>query len=776
MHGLKYIQFVIEFIQFGIIEFMFNKKDITFASSSKFELLIINQIMTPQTHFHYYNQSRAKLKNLLSTIILFFTAVAAAQTTISGKVVDFKNNPVYGANIYLEGTYDGATSTEEGRFSFTTTETGVQTLTISFLSFETKTIIEDVSKLNNLIIKLREDVESLDAVVISAGSFEASDNSKVSVLKPLDVVTTASALGDYVGALQTLPGTSNVAEDGRLFVRGGSADETQIFIDGIRVFTPYTPTTNNIPTRGRYSPFLFDGITFSTGGYSSEFGQALSSVLLLNTIDEPDQEKTDIGIMSVGASLGNTQKWEKSSLSFNASYINLAPYLALFEDRNEWQTPVSGAQGEMVFRQKFNNGILKFYAAFDTSKFELNQEDINYEEGIDFKLNNNNLYLNTSYKGVLGNNWTLSSGVSYTYAKNKIGIQTSNIEDKENSAHLKLKLKKRFNSRLKLNFGAEQFITDFDENFKDHTVNGTYGFDNTITAGFAEGDIIFSKDVALKVGVRADYSALFNTINVAPRAALAYKSSKNGQFSLAYGNFFQNPNSSVLKFEDDLKAQKTTHYILNYQYVKAGKIFRAEAYRKDYDHLIKFDSDYETYSTNFSTSGEGYAQGLDLFWRDNTSFKNVDYWVSYSYLDTERNYRNFTTAAQPSYATNHNLSVVGKYWIDRWKSQIGVDYGFSSGRPYDNPNTTAFMDARTKSFHSLSLNWAYLLDSQKILYFSVNNVLGFKNINGYQYADTPDVNGQFSRRALTPAADQFFFVGFFWTISEDGKDNQLDNL
>ena len=78
---------------------------------------------------------------------------------------------------------------------------------------------------------------------------------------------------------------------GDYFVRGGDAGETQIFIDGIRVFTPYSPTTNNSPTRGRYSPFLFDGITFSTGGYSAEYGQALSSVLLLSTIDEPDQEK-----------------------------------------------------------------------------------------------------------------------------------------------------------------------------------------------------------------------------------------------------------------------------------------------------------------------------------------------------------------------------------------------------------------------------------------------------------------------------------------------------
>jgi len=83
---------------------------------------------------------------------------------------------------------------------------------------------------------------------------------------------------------------------------------------------------------------------------------------------------------------------------------------------------------------------------------------------------------------------------------------------------------------------------------------------------------------------------------------------------------------------------------------------------------------------------------------------------------------------------------------------------------------------RTKAFNSLSLNWAYLLSPQKILYFSVNNALGFRNINGYQYANTPNVNGNFSRRALTPAADQFFFVGFFWTISEDRTDNQLDNL
>ncbi len=86
------------------------------------------------------------------------------------------------------------------------------------------------------------------------------------------------------------------------------------------------------------------------------------------------------------------------------------------------------------------------------------------------------------------------------------------------------------------------------------------------------------------------------------------------------------------------------------------------------------------------------------------------------------------------------------------------------------------MAEKTKPFNSVSFNWAYLIDQQKILYFSVNNVFGFNNINNYEYTDVTNGSGVFDRRAVRPAADSFFFVGFFWTISADGKSNQLDNL
>ncbi|GER59088.1 TonB-dependent receptor [Patiriisocius marinus] len=721
-----------------------------------------------------YNNSKVSLS--IFFISLFSILSLSAQTVISGKVSEKNGTPIEGANVYLDGTYDGTATDAQGNFSFETEEKGPQLIKVTFLSFEPYTFFGDVKILNNLKIKLREDVNSLETVVLSAGTLEASDNSKVSVLKPLDVVTTASALGDFVGALQTLPGTTTVAEDGRLFVRGGDASETQIFIDGIRVFTPYTPTTNNAPTRGRYSPFLFDGITFSTGGYSAEFGQALSSVLLLNSIDEPAQEATNIQIMSVGGGFGHTEKWDKSSLSINTSYINLAPYLALFNSRNDFQKPFQTFSGEAVYRQKLKNGLLKVYGAFDTSNFSLTQEDINNPDGTQFSLNNKNFYGNTSYSGVLTNDLKIDVGASYTLATTEIGINNITVDDTENSAHFKIKLKNRFSNRFKLTGGVEQFITDFEEQVSGDFNPQEYGYKNNLTAAFAETDIIFSRNFAIKTGLRVEYSAMFNDITIAPRLSLAYKTGKNSQLSIAYGNFNQQPNAEILKFEQNLRARNTSHYIANYQYTANNRIFRAELYRKDYTNLVTYDTTTASSESNFTNNGDGYAQGLDVFFRDDESIKNLDYWVSYSYLDSERKFQNYPIEATPSFASKHNASVVTKYWVEKWQSQIGASYTYGSGRSYTNPNEPGFLQEQTRAFNSLSLNCAYLITPQKIVYASVNNVLGFNNINGYQYANTPNASGQFNRQALLPATDQFFFVGFFWTISDDGKENQLDNL
>jgi len=718
------------------------------------------------------------MKKIIFLASLLFTMSFYAQQTVSGKVTDTKGEPIFGANVYLDGTYDGSSTDEKGEFSFLSSETGTQTLVVSFISFEEFSLTADIKTFHKLTIKLREDVNTLDAVIINAGTFEAGDNAKVTALKPLDVVTTASALGDFVGALQTLPGTSTVAEDGRLFVRGGDAEETQIFIDGIRVFAPFTPSANNIPSRGRFSPFLFKGISFSTGGYSAEYGQALSSVLSLTTIDEPVQEKTDIAAMTVGVGVGNTQKWEKGSFSINTSYVNLAPYLEAFPDRNTWNRPIQSASGEMVYRHKLpNDQLIKLYGAFSYTDFDLIQQDINFVDGLRFGLRNRNLYFNGSYRAFLENGWTLNTGFSIANDNTNLNIGEDVVKNNDNSAHIKIKLRKRFSNRFKLNFGAEYFLTDFDEDFISQSFGDfAYGFQNNITGLFVETDIFFSKQLASKVGVRAEHSELLNQTTISPRASIAYKVGEYSQFSLAYGQFYQNPKSEFLKFSDDFIAENTSQLIANFQYVKEKQILRIEAYYKDYSDLVTFDTEFSGPTSNFTSDGSGFARGVDVFWRDNQSIKNTDYWISYSYLDTERDYRNYPITATPNFASDHNLSIVTKHWVEKWKSQLGFSYNFASGRTYTDPNQGGFLNKETKSYNSISFNWAYLISQQQILYFSVNNVLGTKNVFGYNYANQPDMNGSFARQAIVPNADQFFFVGFFWTLSDDRKSNQLNNL
>ncbi|GAB5474241.1 MAG: TonB-dependent receptor [Maribacter sp.] len=720
------------------------------------------------------------MKNqILLITCLFYTLISLSQTTISGLVTDVKGNPIEGANIYLDGTYDGASSDAKGGFTFETTETGTQNLIVSMVGFDTYMQAGDISYLKDLKIELAEAINQLTGVTLTAGSFQAGDNSKVSVLKPLDIVTTAGAAGDFVGALQTLPGTSTVSEDGRLFVRGGQAGETQVFIDGLRVFQPFNATANNIPTRGRFSPFLFKGITFSTGGYSAEYGQALSSVLLLNTTDEPDQEKTDISVLSVGAGLGKTEIWGDKSLSVNAQYINLAPYQWIIpnEQGARWNKPYESISGEAVFRSKTDKGMFKFYTGFNQANLNLDQEDINFDEFVNFGLKNSNLYANTSYKHFFDKEWTMTAGVSVSSDRNDIAFDVNDIEANETAGHLKLKLKKTFNSRFQLNFGAEHFRTNYDNIFTaPDGFTFQSGFNDNLSAGFAEADIFFSNKFAMKLGVRGEYSSFLEDSNIAPRLSLAYKSSEKGQFSLAYGDFYQNPLAESLQFDRSLDFEKTSHYILNYQYLSDGKTFRAEAYYKDYDGLVKFDTEMPQFDSQFSNLGGGYATGIDFFWRDNKSIKNLDYWASYSYLNTERDYRDFSERATPNFAPTHSLSLVTKYWVEDWRSQIGVSYNYGSGRPYDNPNTPEFLAEKTRPFNSLNVNWAYLISQQKILFFSVSNITGFQNVNGYQYADAPNMDGIFDRRAIRPTADAFFVVGFFWTISDDKSSNQLDNL
>ncbi len=719
------------------------------------------------------------MKTAFLTIFLFFYLFSnlQAQNKISGAVTDPGGNPVFGANVYLYGTYDGTTTLEDGSFEFYTQSTAPIVLIVSYVSFLEFRKEGDSSQMADLRIILKEDLSTLDAVTITAGNFQAGDKSRVSVLKPLDIVTTAGSAGNIIAALQTLPGTQNVGESGRLFVRGGEAGETQTFVDGLRVSQPYTASVQNLPARGRFSPFLFSGISFSTGGYSAEYGDALSSVLLLETRDEVEEDRTEISLMTVGLGMGHTKKWENSSLSVNTSYINLAPYIMAVPEKLDWEKAYESLSGESIFRQQFKNGFWKVYAAFDTSGFEFNRQNIDATRLENIELKNQNFYLNTSYRGTIWETWQLFAGLSHGYSNNFTNLDATNIENNENAFHLKASLGKRISNGIRLKAGFDYFSTGFDEIYFDGILTSyKSGYNLQHIAGYAEADVMFSRNLAAKIGFRYSHYDLIKENNITPRLSAAYRINKNVQFSAAVGKFIQSPGQEYLKYTTDLSAEEASHYILNFQYNKDRRLLRTEIYHKDYSDLIKYDTQVAAFDSEFSNSGSGYARGLDIFWRDGRSIKNLEYWFSYSYIDTERDYRNYPLKVTPHFVADHSASLVTKYWVQSWRSQMGFSYNYSTGRPFNDPNSNNFMNGRTRDYNNLSFNWAYLLRPQKILYFSVSNVPGSQNVFGYEFSSTPDPNGIYKSRAITPTADRFFFLGFFWTLSDNKESNQLKNL
>lgn len=716
---------------------------------------------------------------ITSGIFFFFGLITFSQTVITGKVSQENGDPLPGANIYLQGTYDGTSSNQKGEFKLKTSKTGPVTIQVGFISYELFTkpveLKGDTIRLN---VKLKEAFNQLNAVTITAGTFEAGDKKQAVTISSLDMMTTAGAAGDVYGALQSLPGTTINGESGRLFVKGGDSEESQTYIDGSLVSVPYNSSAPNLATRGRFNPFMFKGTIFSTGGYSAEYGQALSSVLLLSTNDMPAEDQLDLSFMSIGLEVAGTKLWKNGAATGTLTYNNLAPYMSLAPQNYVWSKAPESATGAISIRQKTSKtGMFKFYSNIDNGSFTLNQENLNPAGNTTgFHLKNNNQYMNASWNDKLGENWGINAAASLTHNQDDIHFEQTTITKRIRGTYLKNTFSYHFSDKLSLKFGGELFAKTYTQNVKLSSETHDNSFTNHTFSAFTEAQIYASSKFVTRIGGRVEYADYLNRFTFSPRLSAAYKITGKSQFSMAYGWFYQNPVDDYLLYTDQIKPERADHYTFSFQSSANSRTIRIELYYKDYKDLVKLTGGEFYLPTSYNNHGSGYAKGLDLFWRDKKTIKNGDYWISYSYLDTKRDYRNFPEEAIPTFASKHNLSVVYKHWLGSIRSYPGLNFRYSSPRVYNDPNSTIFNGKKMLPYRSLDLSWSFLYRQNIILYGAVTNVLNFKNEFGQRYSDHPDVNGNYPGKAIQPSSNQFYVFGCFITLTRKGNANQLEKI
>lgn len=742
------------------------------------------------------HQSNTVMKHVLLVAFIFLSVSLFAQNTaISGKVLDNKKHPLPGASITIKDAYDGATADSSGSFHFATTEKGAHILVVSSSGYKT---IEQPINLNGTLIHLdfsiKEEVNELKAVVVTGGSFEASDAKKATLLSSMDIVTTASANGDINSALKTLlPGIQRVGESGELFVRGGTGDETRQFIDGTTVANPLFAGAPDIATRGRFSPFLFKGTVFSSGGYSALYGQALSAALILESIDLPDRSSASASISPLfwGAQYQSLAKDKKSSWGGSYNYTNVALYFKAVKQTPDYFAIPQFHNGDFNFRVKTSaNGMLKFYGSYGYSNLGLRNPDIDSSILKNaFGVQNNNLYTNLSYREKLANHWKMNLGFSFSSNRdginqtlenaanqpvignlpNYLSMKTFGLVSKNLLAQGKVVIEHKFNGLNAIRFGTEYWYSTNTATYNSYYKKITDNFN----AVFAEGDVYISNDLAAKAGLRVENSTYIGKANIAPRFSLAYKMNKAAQLTADYGIFYQKPTDQYLLYNNSLNYMKATHYILTYQKADAFQTFRSQLFYKKYNQLLT------TNNKDTTNGGTGYADGIEIFWRDKKTLKNFDYWITYSYLDTKRQYLNYPYSITPYFAAKHTANFVVKKFFTKMNTQLNANYSFATGRPYydfvaDNSGKTTIKDqGQTIAFNSLSLSANYLTNIGKafaVIVLSVTNVLNSHQVYGYNYS----YNGQ-NKAEINPPAKQIFFIGAFLSWGTDRRQDAINN-
>ncbi len=702
------------------------------------------------------------MKHLIFIFFQFLIISTQGQVGISGIVVSQSGKPIAGANLFIDGSYDGCTTDSLGKFKFKTDLTGPQLLIVSYVGYETRTLKINLDEnIQPIKIKIAEESSELDEVVINAGTFEASDKKKSVILKPIDIATTPGANGDIYGAFATMPGSHKVGEEGKLFVRGGESYETKTFMDGMLVSTPYFSKMPDLPTRGRFSPLLFNGAIFSTGGYSAEYGQALSSIVALNTTALEPEDKSGISLLSVGIQGSHAKRWENTSLALTGEFLHTGLTNKIFKQNVDWLKAPVVAGSTLMFRHKTSeSGMVKSFGSFSYSFSSLRYN--NFHESLlqDVTLNNNNAYLNTTFNDMLGDNWMVKTGIALNIDSDKTNLNNDLIRTVKKIGQVKACLSNFTTDKIKTKMGVDFIINDYRQEIK---MEGNYIllFTNNQLSAFIEAEIKITKQFAVRLGGRAEHSSLLQVTNLMPRLSSALKTGKHSQVSMAFGKFYQNPEDDYLKFSRTLSPERSTHSIITYQLKKGTRTFRVEAYSKKYSNLIKFKDEYSLEPNNYTNGGTGYSNGIDIFWRDRKSFDKSDYWISYSWNNSRRNYRDFPVKATPHYVSKHNLSVVYKKFFPKVSIFAAVTYSFASGRPYYNPNNSDFMSDKTKSYNDISLSLThltYIFNTRAVIHLIVNNAPGFNNIYGYSYHNTPNSMGYYDAQPITPPAKRMAVI------------------
>lgn len=730
-----------------------------------------------------------RISSTISLILFFIQIVVPAQNergSIYGLVTDaFTNQPLIGVNIILPETNYGTATDSEGKFEIKDIPVNTYQIRASIIGYSSRTktdIVVRSSKPVEVDFKLVEEAIKLSDITVKAGYFSRA---------PTDIISTRSfgyeeirrapgGFEDVIRALSILPGVAQ-ADPGRndLIVRGGAPSENLYVLDGIEI-----PNINHFGTQGAAGgPLSYINLdyvretTFSTGGFSSEYGDRLSSVLKINLRDGRDDRlggKGTISATQFGLNLeGPLGKNNNFIFSARRSYLDFIFKAAGFGFVPEYYDLISKAN----FKLDNNNSIsYLFVGALDYVKYFNETDDQRFDNSRILGSDQKQYVTGLNYQHLVTNgffNITLSrTFIDYnTLQRDSLlnPVFRDNSREQENS--LKADLVYKFSPSIEISGGLTGTLIKFDGDillpgfittFGDTLpINSLTSKDNYYKASayFNLNNIFFDR-LKTNLGLRSDYfSPLEKKYYLAPRISASYNLTDLTTINASVGIYYQSPSYIWLAADqnkNNLKDIRADHLILGVDHLlREDVLIKIEVFFKRYSDypvsltrtyliLANTGAGYAGSDDNFSgfgleplsNKGKGTSRGVEFSVQKKLSEMKLYGIFSLTYSETK--FTPLDGISRPGlYDQNWIINLSGGYKFDE-KWEASLKFRFASGSPYTpfEPGgiqlISKYLTERYKPLHSMDVRvdrrW-YFSDLTLITYLDIQNIYNNKRSN-----------------------------------------------
>ncbi len=531
---------------------------------------------------------------------------------------------------------------------------------------------------------------------------------------------------DVLQTIQALPGIQSVDETvSNINIRGGSHDQNLLLWDGIKMYQ----SGHFFGLISAFNPYLTENAVLVKNGTQANFTDGVSGSILMFTDDELAHKfKTEIGLNLINADvlfdipIGNKSSVQVSARKSISEIWETPTYEQYFKKAFQNTEVIDGDENVINSEEEFsfydvNVSWLYNVTAYDKIRVNL----LNFSNDLAFKetaiiddvstskessASQDNLAASVFYSRV----WSERFSTDFQMYTSKYLLKSTNFDILNNQRLIQqnevieesVKLDTKYILTDKLTFynGYQYFetgitnIQDVDnplfynktkEVIRSHGLSSQLGYQSA------------NKTTNMRVGLRFNYLEKFASFFLEPRFSFSQQFLDNFTVEIL-GEMKHQTTTQVIDFQDDFLGIENRRWILSnnddipvvkskqasvgLHYSKKGWLISAEGYYKFVEGITSQSQGFQNQYQYEKTNGSYTVIGADFL--INKRFKNISTWLSYSYVDNEYTFDEFTEVNFPNNLDiTHSLSLAANYSLKKFKVSGGLNW--HSGKPTTKP-------------------------------------------------------------------------------------------